>query len=291
MSETPFLIGRRTILLGLGAIALVPPARALAGGQDASAWSQSAHSALRLISGGGQNGRYMAAIALRLKPGFKTYWRHPGDSGVPPVFRFEGSGNLASAQVHFPPPQRFDDGAGGVSFGYLEQDLILPVSLAAKDPAKPVRLKLQADYAVCEKLCFPASGAAELDFTTAGARGFADVIDKVMALVPRKTGLGEGGLLQVAGLRRGEGAEHFFIDVRSPGPEKPALFIEGDPPWLLDAKAYTPATDGKPARFAVQVIERDKTPDCTGADLTLTLVSGRQAIEVQARLDIGLITS
>ncbi len=248
------------------------------------------HSALRLISGGGRNGHYLAGIALSLKSGFKTYWRQPGNSGVPPVFRFEGSGNLASAHVHFPAPQRFDDGAGGFSFGYLEPELILPVSIVASDPAKPVRLKLHADYAVCEKLCFPATGSVELELSASGTRGFADAIYKAMALVPRKAVLGEGGALQVTGLRRGDGAGSFLVDVRSPGTDRPELFIEADQPWFLEAKAFIPATDGKPAHFAVQVIERDKSPHSSGADLTLTLVMGKQAIEVRTRLDIALIT-
>ena len=290
MLHSPLMIGRREALLGLGAVALSPAGVALAAGQDASAWSSSTHSAVRLISGGGQNGHYLAGIALSLKPGFKTYWRQPGDSGVPPVFRFEGSGNLASAHVHFPAPQRFDDGAGGFSFGYLEPELILPVSIVASDPAKPVRLRLHADYAVCEKLCFPATGSVELELSPSGARGFADAIRKAMALVPHRAVLGEGRPLQVTGLRRGDGAGSFLVDVRSPGTVSPELFIEADAPWFLEAKAFIPAKDGKTAHFAVQVIERDKSPHSSGADLTLTLVTGKQAIEVRTRLDIALIT-
>ncbi|MCA3563557.1 MAG: cytochrome C biogenesis protein [Methylocystis sp.] len=290
MLHSPLMIGRREALLGLGAVALSPAGVALAAGQDASAWSSSTHSAVRLISGGGQNGRYTAGIAFRLKPGFKTYWRHPGDSGVPPVFRFEGSGNLASAEVHFPAPRRFDDGAGGVSFGYLDPELILPVTIAAADPAKPVRLRLQADYAVCEKLCVPAAGAAELDFSASGNGAYAEAIRKAMAMTPRKAALGKGGPLQVAGLGKGEESEQFFVAVRNAGPERPELFIEGEPPWFLDVKAFSSATSSAPARFTVQVVERDRAPDCTGADLTLTLVSGAEAIESRVRLDIGLIT-
>jgi DsbC/DsbD-like thiol-disulfide interchange protein len=109
-------------------------------------------------------------------------------------------------------------------------------------------------------------------------------------MTPRKAALGKGGPLQVAGLGKGEESEQFFVAVRNAGPERPELFIEGEPPWFLDVKAFSPATSSAPARFTVQVVERDRAPDCTGADLTLTLVSGAEAIESRVRLDIGLIT-
>ena len=60
-----------------------------------------------------------AGIEIRLDPGWKTYWRYPGDSGVPPTLDFAGSENVKSVTALWPAPQRFADGAGGHSIGYL----------------------------------------------------------------------------------------------------------------------------------------------------------------------------
>ena len=75
---------------------LAAPARAA----DASAWDEDSHSALRLIAGANKAARasLRAGIEIKLQPGWKTYWRYPGDSGVPPRFDFSGSENLETRQ-------------------------------------------------------------------------------------------------------------------------------------------------------------------------------------------------
>jgi DsbC/DsbD-like thiol-disulfide interchange protein len=267
----------------------VPFARANA--PASSAWSESFHSSLRLIRGSGTKpGEYSAGIVLRLKPGFKTYWRHPGDSGVPPVFRFDGSQNLGEAVVHFPAPRRFDDGAGGVSFGYTGSEIVLPVTIKARNPKQAVVLRLEADYAVCEKLCVPVHGTADLEFMLDGRSPHDIVLREAMSMVPVIARLGAPGAIQVIALRKGLMAEHFLVDVSLPSGVTPELFIEGEAPWFLETKSFTPAADGQPATFTVMVIERDKSPDCQGANLALTLAAGSQAIEVRTRLDMALIT-
>src|SRR5438445_6205866 len=81
---------------------------------DASAWDEGLQSAVRLIaaraSGSGKALVYRSAIEIKLNSGWKTYWRYPGDSGVPPAFDFSKSENVKSATVLFPAPKRFDDG-------------------------------------------------------------------------------------------------------------------------------------------------------------------------------------
>src|SRR4051795_4782537 len=132
---------------------------------DASAWDDGLQSAVRLIaaraSGSGKTAIYRSAIEIKLNPGWKTYWRYPGDSGVPPVFDFSKSENVKSATVLFPAPKRFADGAGGHSIGY-KTGVLFPVRVVPKDPAKPAVLRLKLDYAVCEKLCLPADANVEL---------------------------------------------------------------------------------------------------------------------------------
>src|SRR6266542_1702588 len=81
-----------------------------------------------------------AGIEIRLDPGWKTYWRYPGDSGVPPRFGFTRSENVASVSVLWPAPQSFSDGSGR-SIGYKD-DVIFPLRIVPRDPAKPVVLRL-----------------------------------------------------------------------------------------------------------------------------------------------------
>src|ERR1700755_2648418 len=132
---------------------------------DVSPWDDDLQSAARLIAASAHNEAkglvFRAGLEIRLKDGWKTYWRYPGDSGVPPVLDFSGSQNVKTVTVLYPAPARFPDGAGGQSIGYLG-DVLLPLHVVAVNPAKPVMLNLKFDYAVCEKLCVPAKAQLEL---------------------------------------------------------------------------------------------------------------------------------
>ena len=114
---------------------------------DASPWDQDLRSAARLIaaSATGESGDRVvrAGVEIKLQPGWKTYWRYPGDSGVPPSFDFAASENVKSVTVLFPAPKRFEDG-GGTSIGYGD-DVIFPLRITARDAGKPVTLRSATD--------------------------------------------------------------------------------------------------------------------------------------------------
>src|SRR3954470_21972449 len=93
---------------------LAVPARA----QDASPWQRDAHSAVRLLAGSRSGPVLLGGIAFQLQGDWKTYWRTPGDSGVPPRFDFTRSDNLEAVTILWPAPTSFPDGAGGYSLGY-----------------------------------------------------------------------------------------------------------------------------------------------------------------------------
>src|SRR5262245_66496052 len=59
--------------------------------EDASPWQQDAHSAVRLLAGSRSGTVLLGGVAIQLQPGWKTYWRTPGDYGVPPRFDFSKS--------------------------------------------------------------------------------------------------------------------------------------------------------------------------------------------------------
>ena len=122
-----------------------------------------------------------AGIEIKLQPGWKTYWRYPGDSGVPPRFDFAGSENVAARRVLWPAPHPFTDEAG-TSIGYKD-NVIFPVRVTPRDPAKPVTLQAKLDYAVCEKLCVPAEGKAQLVLERNAAAN--DALTAAEARVPK----------------------------------------------------------------------------------------------------------
>src|ERR1044072_9900077 len=79
----------------LGAAALcVACATSEVHAEDASPWQRDAHSAVRLLAGSRSGTVLLGGIAIQLQPGWKTYWRTPGDSRVPPRLSFSKSAHV-----------------------------------------------------------------------------------------------------------------------------------------------------------------------------------------------------
>lgn len=99
------------------------------------------------------DGTRMAAVHLALEPGWKTYWRAPGDAGIPPSFDWSGSRNLQSVALSWPTPKVFEDN-GMRSIGYSD-DLVIPITIAPQRSGDPVRVRLTMDIGVCADICIP----------------------------------------------------------------------------------------------------------------------------------------
>ncbi|WP_224816196.1 protein-disulfide reductase DsbD domain-containing protein [Hasllibacter sp. MH4015] len=98
--------------------------------------------------------RHMAAIRIRLAPGWKTYWRAPGEGGVPTILRLTQAEGVSGMAIHWPRPQVFFTN-GLRSIGY-EGDVILPVEFAmSTDGTAEVAGHL--DLGVCQDVCMPIS--------------------------------------------------------------------------------------------------------------------------------------
>ena len=256
-----------------------PTARA----QDASPWVDDTHSSLRLLAGSRTGNVLLAGIAIRLQPGWKTYWRYPGDSGVPPRFDFSKSDNVEAVTVLWPAPGVFDDGAGGQSIGYRGQ-VILPLRVVAKAPDKPVRLHAIVSYAVCEKICVPVDAEAELAITSIASAQDAALFAALDA-VPKPASIGDPNPLTVRNVRR-DGPSQVAVDVVAPDANASRLFVEGPTPeWALPIPR--PARDN-PAGVQRFVFDLDGIPQgvtISGVALRFTLIGGDKAYEFIANLD------
>jgi DsbC/DsbD-like thiol-disulfide interchange protein len=255
---------------------------------DASRWDGDARSAMRLIAGSSatpERAPIRAGIEIRLKNGWHTYWRYPGDAGVPPRFDFAGSQNVKSVEVLWPAPQRIPE-QGLVAIGYTG-DVILPLAIAPQNSGEPVKLRLKIEYAVCETLCVPAEGKAELTLS-GGPSSHDAALAAAEARLPHKAALGEGAALAIKSVRReAAGARaRILVDVAAPRTAAIALFAEGPTPeWALPVPT---AVDGAPKglqRFAFDLDGAPPGATYDGVAIALTAVADDVAIEVVTRLD------
>jgi DsbC/DsbD-like thiol-disulfide interchange protein len=261
------------------ASSFAPSARA----QDASPWQRDGHSAVRLLAGSRSGAVLLGGIAFQLQPGWKTYWRTPGDSGVPPRFDFSKSDNIEAVTVMWPAPLKFDDGAGGVSLGYHDQT-VLPLRIVPKNVDKPVTLRAAISYAVCEKICIPVEANTELPFNSVASTEDSALF-AALDTVPKPANVGDPNPLTIRDVTR-EGKSTVLIDVVTPDARDVNLFVEGPTPdWGLPVpKPVEHSPPGvKRFSFALDGVPPGVNPD--GAALKITLVGGDRAYEFNINLN------
>jgi DsbC/DsbD-like thiol-disulfide interchange protein len=251
--------------------------------QDASPWQRDGHSAVRLLAGSRSGAVLMGGIAFQLQPGWKTYWRTPGDSGVPPRFDFSKSENVEAVTVLWPAPMQFDDGAGGHSLGYKGQ-VILPLRIVAKNADKPVMLRAAINYAVCEKLCIPVEANAELAFASVASTEDS-ALHAALDTVPKPANVGDPNPLTIRDVKR-DGKSAVVVDVATPDARDVSLFVEGPTPdWALPVPKLIEGGPSGVKRFSFKLDGLPPGASPEGAALKLTLVGGDRAYEFNVNLN------
>lgn len=233
-------------------------------------------SVLRLISAGGlRNGRYDAGVDLTMAPGSHTYWKMPGEAGVPPVFAFNGSENVTSAVVSFPVPSRITE-EGIEAFGY-DNGVVFPVAVMPADRSKPSVLHVEVTYAVCNKICLPGHGEATLKLEPHGPAVGGDDVERALAKVPKPVAR----------------APHLTIDPAKDkadptwmlgwnGADAPAdIFPDAPEGFFFDTKKTGPATWTLTAQRSVTAPHEQTVP------VTLVLARPKGPTSISETFDVG----
>src|SRR6516164_2504760 len=272
---------RAALGLVLTALMSLPAAKARA--EDASPWQKAAHSAVRLLAGSRSGPVLLGGIAVQLEPHWKTYWRTSGDSGVPPRFDFSKSDNVEAVTVLWPAPQKFEDGAGGSSLGYRDQ-VVLPLRIVAKNVDKPVTLRADINYAVCENLCIPVDASAELAFNSVASTEDSALF-AALDTVPKPANVGDPNPLTIRDVKR-EGKAEVLVDVVTPDARAVNLFVEGPTPdWGLPVPKLKEDSPPGVKRFSFQLDGVPPGVDPEGAALKLTLVGADRSYEFNINLE------
>lgn len=275
---------------GLSALAillagLLFPATASA---SASAWAGAPEATVRLIAGQsalGAGGPVSLAVQFSLAPGWKTYWRYPGESGAPPRFDWSDSANLAEVDVRWPAPTRFS-AFGFDSFGYAG-NVVLPVEVTPKDPASAMAVRLDLQFLVCEKICLPVEARLALDLPAGAAAStvHAGDIEAARQMVPKT---GSAASFRIAGITvEGDaGNETLIVEAAADRPfVAPDLMVEGPMPFGFGRPETALEDGGRRAILRLPVYPGAGKAPLAPAALRLTLVDGNLAAEHTVRLE------
>ncbi|MCG8548716.1 MAG: thioredoxin family protein [Alphaproteobacteria bacterium] len=259
---------------------------ALLGGQRlafgmASGWATSDQVNLRIVSsvdGVGERKSITLGLQFKMQPGWKIYWRSPGDAGYPPRVDWQGSQNLKSAEIEWPIPTRFSI-LGLETLGYKDE-VILPLDVKVEEPGKPVTLHADVSYLTCAEICVPLQANLSLHLPSGPAEPSkqANLLARYAAQVPhsdQRHGLSIGSVSMTP-----IGDEVALnVEAKSVSPfAAPDLYVEGPEGSYFTKPKVSLADDGHIARLSmrgggVPVNQLEATP------LRVTLVDRGRALE------------
>ncbi|WP_165586994.1 protein-disulfide reductase DsbD domain-containing protein [Pseudaestuariivita atlantica] len=223
------------------------------------------------------DGTHVAGLRLTLAPGWKTYWRVPGEAGIPPEFSWRGSRNLSSVRVVWPTPRVFDQ-LGSQSIGYYDK-VVLPLAIAVRDPSAPVQLKGKVQIGVCSDICVPTTLKVAAALPAGGSR----MPEISAALSDQPLAAGKAGVTAArCRIRPIEGGLSIeaAIDLPSAGAPE-AVVIEPSDPQLYVTQAATDR-QGKRLSATSRVYHVDGgTFLLSRQELRLTVIGSNHAVDIR----------
>ena len=266
--------------------AILWPACAIA--DAASAWIDGPKADIRLVSAAtavGDMDSIPLGVEVRLDKGWKTYWRSPGDAGIPPQVAWDGSANMSGTEFFWPAPVRFQY-FDLETFGYKDR-VVFPVEARVASIGEAVSLRAQVDLLVCDDVCIPHSYEAALDLPSGPAMpsDFANLIDQYRNQVP-----GDGsraGLRFEGAVVSGAPAKPLIrAAFRADAPfQSPDLLIEGHEDAVFSNPEFEYRDGGRLVMASItaeDIFGEGKPVDLQSAPLTLTLIDGPRNIEASA---------
>ncbi len=216
-------------------------------------------------------GGRIAALHLALEPGWKTYWRVPGEAGVPPVVRFDGSQNVASVQVVWPAPEVFE--VNGLRTVGYHDDLLLPLEITPESPGKPVILAADLELGICHDICVPVQLSLRAELTGPGAADPAIAAALAAEPSPRP------GVAHCAAEPIRDGVRvTAHIDLPAAPGEVALLELRSTPMWVSDPQI---SREGGQLVASAEFVPENAQPFALNHDdLRITVVSAAGAVEI-----------
>jgi DsbC/DsbD-like thiol-disulfide interchange protein len=206
-----------------------------------------------------------AGLYVQLDEGWKTYWRNPGEAGIPPSITATAD-NLAELKIDFPLPTRIIDDSGE-AIGF-HKEVLFPFYLTPKDVGKPIEANLSAFFGVCQQICQPAKLETRLNFELTSAPTEQALLSAWQARVPKAGTIANATIVSDGNL---------VIDLVQ---KLDDLFVEGPEQFYFRKPDFN-----KQAGKAWIKIDGLKNPaDLRGVDLRMTGTMQEQGLEQRVKL-------
>ena len=269
---------RAVIWTFLTTIALFVGLLSVGQGAKAQTFNIQGVAAFDILTGYPTANGHIVAARIRMKPGWKTYWRVADGSGIPPRFSWDGSRNLAGVTYHWPAPSVYS--INNIrTIGY-ENQLILPIEVTPRQSGEPIHLKGRIDFGICEEVCLPVSArfSVPLSSTSQGT-------DLIKATLKKRPVQGKSAGIRNLSCRITPVEDGFRIEARLTLPKAPTrgtfavLELAGADTWIEEGP-FT-ANGGQVTAVSTLYPLTDGPFILDRSRLRITLLGGRRAIEMR----------
>jgi DsbC/DsbD-like thiol-disulfide interchange protein len=272
----------RLILATVAAVATATGGDRATAAELASAWDGAKPESRSRLIAGEVGGKTVAGVQVELAPGWKTYWRFPGDAGgIPPTFDWSASINVAAATVLYPAPVRMSDRVGD-TIGYTGT-VTFPVRIEPIDASKPVTLALKFALGVCKDICIPVETELSLVVPATGRPPLPGAIAGALEKVPRRASDARASDPKLISATTATGDRPTLtIEVEFPGgASRPAVIVEsaaGDYIPLPPGDGGQPSAENR-RRFVIDLTGAADVNDIRGKPVVVTMISERSHAE------------
>ncbi|MFD1327454.1 protein-disulfide reductase DsbD domain-containing protein [Mycoplana ramosa] len=271
----------RSTLFALSAMVMAPT---LAAGAS-SDWIETEGGRVRLVVLPEQaDGQIPALLDVHLKPGWKTYWRDPGQSGIPPSVSIPDRTGLVLESMRFPVPKQFDDGYSRYT-GY-DQSVAFPLTLKRKDPAVGSgEVTASIFLGVCKEICIPVQTELTVDLNAAAMADPGD--ETIVAAAEADLPEPPSPDFNVRDARwddEGKSLSITFTAPAQPSDTPPQVFVSGPDGFQFGTGAM-PQRVGDAYRVDVPLLHKPKSASLAGAAILFTAESGDRSMETPLAID------
>lgn len=266
------------LLIAVAVVLLAFGRQQAEGARGTSDWAGIPEAEVRLIAGTTAAGQEMIALEFVIRPGWKVYWRSPGDAGYPPVADWTNSEGVTPGAISWPLPDTFAFW-GLRTYGYANR-LVLPVALDSRRRDRPTTIRVALSYATCADICVPVDASLSLELSPGdlpmNRHGVA--IAAALAATPARM---PGALLSARFSRTvNEDRGLLLLDLGPPSDVgSPAVIIEGSRDVVFGEDECHVASTGQ-VHCTVPVEGSNRALRALpGSELTVTLHGAGPAIE------------
>jgi DsbC/DsbD-like thiol-disulfide interchange protein len=259
-------------VVAVGALTGVSAARA-----EITPWASNEGGRMRIIAMPPEpDGKVRGALQIEPKPGWITYWKEPGDAGIPPQIVFSRNGDLTLDRLSYPIPKRIDNGQLR-DIGY-DHPVTFPFELTASNPGKPLSLSASAFVGLCRNICIPFQAEFSLAFKPLKGTPVEEamILNEAAARLPEAP----SDAFAVTRYAMTQGGNVLRLTLRLPeGTEKPPQVIVTGPEGHILFDGINGQQDGESYSLDMPVGKLPKGYDVKGKRWGILVLAGNRAME------------